>query len=84
VFRHLSQNALVCYLYHGGSRNVDMSLLVKQDIVITTYATLAYECKRGASMLQPIHWYRLVLDEGRNFLAQLSVLLALLANLRDI
>lgn len=39
------------------------------DIVLTTYATVAADFRRGKSMLNRIFWYRLVLDEGNSTLS---------------
>jgi hypothetical protein len=74
IYRHLSQDSLQWYKYHGDNRDVSMVALLKHDIVLTTYATLVYEFQRGASMLHRTHWYRFVLDEGELYFSfQLKV-----------
>lgn len=51
--------------YHGLGKRVSLPDLLRMDIVLTTYATVAAEFCRGKSTLNRIAWYRLVLDEGR-------------------
>ncbi|XP_069104006.1 helicase-like transcription factor [Argopecten irradians] len=63
---HLHENAhLEIYTYYGSSRTKDPTLLSKQDVVLTTYSTLAADAK-GKNILVKVDWLRLVLDEGHN------------------
>ncbi|CAG8459543.1 16375_t:CDS:10 [Acaulospora morrowiae] len=69
VISHVQQGSLRFYVYHGGARVSDPSLLVDYDIVITTYNVSGTEFSRETksqipSALQRIHWFRVVLDEA--------------------
>jgi SNF2 family DNA or RNA helicase len=46
-----------------------MKLNFEKDIVFTTFATVASELIRGNSPLAKIHWFRIVLDEGKSRLS---------------
>ncbi|KAF0535217.1 SNF2 family N-terminal domain-containing protein [Gigaspora margarita] len=68
---HVQEGALSLYVYHGGSRISDPSLLVNYDIVITTYNVSGTEYSKQSrenssipSALQKINWFRIVLDEA--------------------
>ncbi|CAG8441978.1 15256_t:CDS:10 [Acaulospora colombiana] len=66
---HVQQGSLSFYVYHGGARISDPSLLIDYDIVITTYNVSGSEFSRESknkipSALQRIHWFRVVLDEA--------------------
>ena len=62
--RHLVRYTITYHKYHGHDRNVDLISLLSNDIVLTTYGTVAAEFKRKKSLLHQIKWYRIVLDEG--------------------
>ncbi|RUS82734.1 hypothetical protein EGW08_009514, partial [Elysia chlorotica] len=51
------------YVYYGGCRKKDIQLLRQQDVVITTYSTLAADFKVRIPLHQ-VEWLRIVLDEG--------------------
>jgi len=58
-------------LYHGAEREQDISNLLKNDLVITTYDTLKADCpanskrkSKRSGTLHSIDWCRVVLDEG--------------------
>jgi SWI/SNF-related matrix-associated actin-dependent regulator of chromatin subfamily A3 len=52
-------------VYHGADRNRSRAWLAQQDVVITTYATLAGDVGlRGGSGLLGQQWLRVVLDEA--------------------
>jgi replicative superfamily II helicase len=52
-------------VYHGPDRNLSRAWLAQQDVVITTYATLAGDVgARGGSGLFGQQWLRVVLDEA--------------------
>ena len=65
------------YAYHGSNRKRDVGFLSKQDIVVTTYSTLASDAgywanKSGASYVAPlesIDWHRIILDESHTIKA---------------
>ena len=54
---------------------MDLPPLLENDIVITTYTTLAIEYAHDRSILYYIYWYRLVLDKSRlfHYLRRISV-----------
>src|SRR3978361_217710 len=58
--------------YHGTHKLNDMAELANFDIVFTTYHTLAAEFSRTNSNLHGITWYRIVLDEGKQPIIQVS------------
>ena len=62
--RHLAPDTLKYLKYHGPSRTNEISVLLDNDIVFTTYATVAYEYSCGNSLIHKVMWYRVVLDEG--------------------
>lgn len=55
--------------FHGLGKRVDLAHLLRMDIVLTTYATVAADFCRGKSTLNRVAWYRLVLDEGNSVLS---------------
>ncbi|GFR86838.1 helicase-like transcription factor [Elysia marginata] len=63
---HVDQHVHISlYVYYGGSRKKDVQLLKQQDVVITTYSTLASDFKSvKQSPLHKVEWLRVVLDEG--------------------
>lgn len=64
ITRHLLPHSLRCFKYHGYSRKVELPELLKHDVIITTYGTIAAECNRKQSKLHRVNWFRIVLDEG--------------------
>lgn len=46
-------------------RHVETHLLFEKDVVFTTYATAFEDTKKNPSPLSRIHWFRIVLDEGK-------------------
>lgn len=66
-FRHTYPGSITFHKHHGQGRQEENSQkhLLGNDIVFTTYATLATELRKGRSgILRCIHWFRVVLDEG--------------------
>lgn len=51
-------------IYHGEKRIRDPKVLMKKDIVITTYHTLVADNGRDNTVIRDIAWYRVVLDEA--------------------
>ncbi|CAI6242193.1 unnamed protein product [Periconia digitata] len=64
IERHIQRNTIRFYRYHGSSKRIEISDLLRCDIVLTTYATISSEFCRGQSMINRISWYRIVLDEA--------------------
>jgi SWI/SNF-related matrix-associated actin-dependent regulator of chromatin subfamily A3 len=62
--RHVYPGGLSFYKYLGSERHAERHQLFENNIVFTTYATVAKESANGNSALSDVHWYRLVLDEG--------------------
>lgn len=64
VHSHFDSGAFQHIRFHGKSRPREPGALQKQNIVLTTYATLAADhCGHG--LMYHMDWYRVVLDEGR-------------------
>ncbi|PWY84198.1 hypothetical protein BO83DRAFT_395201 [Aspergillus eucalypticola CBS 122712] len=66
VKKHLIPGALKYYKYHGPRRCISLSSPPSDDIVFTTYATIEadFSSSGGKSVLNKIHWHRLILDEA--------------------
>ncbi|KAF3937390.1 hypothetical protein ABW19_dt0206115 [Dactylella cylindrospora] len=66
---HVKPDTISYYVYHGNNRVSDFKELAKYDMVITTYALAASDFgkahKDNGSVLQRIHWFRIVLDGVR-------------------
>lgn len=52
--------------YHGIMRQLDLESVGSYDIVLSTYGTVAADLARNRGLLNQIHWYRIVLDEGES------------------
>ncbi|EPS36600.1 hypothetical protein H072_9889 [Dactylellina haptotyla CBS 200.50] len=74
---HVQPDTISYYVYHGNNRLSDLNELAKYDMVITTYALAASDFgkaqKENGSVLQRIHWYRIVLDEAHTIREQNTV-----------
>lgn len=57
-------NSLSYHKFHGSGKEIKIFKLLQNDIVLTTYGTLATIYRRENSLLHQIKWYRVVLDEG--------------------
>ena len=53
------------HVYHGYGTGINLDILAEQDIVFTTYETIASDIKQSHK-LQEISWFRVILDEGEN------------------
>uniref|UniRef100_A0A8C4XTJ9 Helicase like transcription factor n=1 Tax=Falco tinnunculus TaxID=100819 RepID=A0A8C4XTJ9_FALTI len=63
--QHIHQDFHVnIYVHYGSDRSKDPSVLSEQDIVLTTYNTLATDYGVSDSPLHKVKWLRIVLDEG--------------------
>ena len=61
---------LKVYKYHGIGKEIDIDSMVGYDVVLTTYATVASDAAKRSSLLQQIMWFRVVLDEGMEFISR--------------
>nr|AAM13210.1 helicase-like transcription factor-like protein [Arabidopsis thaliana]AAP68241.1 At5g05130 [Arabidopsis thaliana] len=61
---HTVPGILKVYMYHGGERTDDVNELMKYDIVLTTYGTLAVEESWEDSPVKKMEWLRIILDEA--------------------
>ncbi|CAH8382148.1 unnamed protein product [Eruca vesicaria subsp. sativa] len=61
---HTVPGSLKVYMYHGGERTDDVNELMKYDIVLTTYSTLAVEEPWEDSPVKKMEWLRIILDEA--------------------
>jgi SWI/SNF-related matrix-associated actin-dependent regulator of chromatin subfamily A3 len=60
---HTKAGSLKVYMYHG-ERTDDKNVLLKYDIVITTYSILGTEFGQEGSPVNEIEWFRVILDEA--------------------
>ncbi|KAE8795707.1 hypothetical protein D1007_29300 [Hordeum vulgare] len=60
---HTNAGSLKVYMYHG-QRTKDKEVLLKYDIVITTYSVLGTEFDQEGSPMNDIEWFRVILDEA--------------------
>lgn len=63
----MNPGLLKVYKYHGIGKEIDINSIIGHDVVVTTYATIASDVTRRSSPLQQIKWFRVVLDEGTDF-----------------
>lgn len=85
VRKHTVAGALQITKYHGHERVATAAELLSQDIVLTTYGTVAMEHRRsyrgGREVLFYLRWFRVVLDEAHTIrsprTAQCKAILAL-------
>ena len=63
--RHISCELKV-HVYHGYGTGLDHDILAEQDIVFTTYETVASDVNQS-NKLQTILWFRVILDEGESY-----------------
>lgn len=64
---HVHNGQLKSYVYHGSSRTQSLKELGKNDVVLTSYGTLATELNassRKKRALMVANWFRVVLDEA--------------------
>lgn len=62
--RHVMPGKLRWHKYHGMMRQIDLESVGSYDVVLSTYGTVAADLARNRGLLDRIHWYRIVLDEG--------------------
>ena len=51
------------HVYHGYGAGIDRDILAEQDVVFTTYETIASDVNQSHK-LHEITWFRVILDEG--------------------
>jgi SWI/SNF-related matrix-associated actin-dependent regulator of chromatin subfamily A3 len=74
------QSSFQCLIYHGADRDRNSKKIAQNDLVVTTYATLAAEHGNSKNGLFGVSWDRVILDEAhqiRNMTAQSQKLLQL-------
>ncbi|KAI0376440.1 SNF2 family N-terminal domain-containing protein [Hypomontagnella monticulosa] len=64
IERHVAPGTLRYYKYHGANRCLPLSSKSAQDIVLSTYGTVAADFRNGGSVLYNVKWHRIVLDEA--------------------
>lgn len=71
--RHTFPGSLALYKYHGQGRQEESYQLFQNNVVLTTYATVSNESRRGQSILRSVEWFRIVLDEGKHHPVQRDI-----------
>ncbi|KAH9324867.1 hypothetical protein KI387_005045 [Taxus chinensis] len=65
---HVQSEALSVYVHYGESKARDTKVLLRHDVVLTTYGLLSSgyqsENSQEESVLHAVHWFRVVLDEA--------------------
>lgn len=61
--RHLKPRLLSLCVFHGSNKSKVIDDFITNDVVLTTYHTLASDRKAGG-LLQKVMWFRIVLDES--------------------
>ena len=64
MIRHTLPQTINYHRYHGQNRQTEVSWAFTRDVVLTTFATIAADFCRGRRVLEKVHWFRIVLDEG--------------------
>lgn len=68
--RHTYPYKVTFHKYISTERHAETHLLLEKDVIFTTYATAIEDTKKNLSPLSRIHWFRIVLDEGRACVVQ--------------
>lgn len=66
ISRHTFPYKITFHRHLDTDRHSELQLLLEKDVVFTTFATALEDFKRGQSPLAKIHWFRIVLDEGKD------------------
>lgn len=64
----MSESALQLHKYHGVYKEICTEDLEHVDVLLTTYATVAWDFRCEGSFFRGKTWFRLVLDEGERAL----------------
>lgn len=66
----MNSGLLKVYKYHGIGKDIEIDSMMDYDVVMTTYATVASDAAKGSSLLQQMIWFRIILDEGMDFISR--------------
>ncbi|KAL8359454.1 hypothetical protein RB601_007831 [Gaeumannomyces tritici] len=64
IERHFRPYSIRYSKYHGSDRRDLDTILLQQDLVLTTYGTVMADRRRASSAIHTIKWHRLILDEA--------------------
>jgi SWI/SNF-related matrix-associated actin-dependent regulator of chromatin subfamily A3 len=71
--RHTYPHKVTFHRHLSTERHAETHLLYEKDVVFTTYATAFEDTKKNPSPLSRIHWFRIVLDEGKTCVVRVSL-----------
>ncbi|KAI0157993.1 SNF2 family N-terminal domain-containing protein [Hypoxylon sp. FL1284] len=66
IRKHTYAGTISLHKHIGTGRHKEIHYLYERPVILTTYATVAAEFRRGDSTLAKINWFRIVLDEAHD------------------